>query len=221
MIKPADFFSKHCFSNTELIPVATFASTDEALDMVDVLLNAAIGIVEVTLRTDNSLSIIEAIAKHRPEICLAAGTVVSVQQLKQVQQAGAHCALSPGISAELLVAARELNFTFIPGIATASDIMLGLAHGFVDFKFFPAALLGGLAGVKALAAPFPQVRFCVTGGIDLDDFMGYLALPMVKAVGMSQLLPASLRQPSQRSLLQAHLQQFTQRLSALTASSAP
>ena len=212
MINPLD-----CFAATPLIPVVSFICVDEALAMVDVLLSAAIGVVEVTLRTDNSLSIIEAIAKHRPEICLAAGTVLSVQQLQQVQQSGARCALSPGISAELLLAAQSLNFAFIPGVATASEVMLGLAHGFVDFKFFPAALLGGVAGLKALAAPFPQARFCPTGGIDLENFVDYLALPMVKCVGMGQLLPESLRDSSKRSSLIAHLQQFTQRRLAATS----
>jgi 2-dehydro-3-deoxyphosphogluconate aldolase/(4S)-4-hydroxy-2-oxoglutarate aldolase len=199
------------FATNPLIPVASFMSIDEALAMVDVLLNATIGIVEVTLRTDNSLSIVEAIAKYRPEIYLAAGTVLSVQQLQQVQQAGAHFALSPGISAELLISAKQLNFVFIPGVATASELMLGLSHGFVDFKFFPAAVAGGVSGLKALSAPFPQVRFCPTGGIGLDNFMEYLALPMVRCVGMSQLLPESLRDPSQRGALQNHLQQFNQR----------
>ncbi len=199
-------------ASTPLIPVVSFSSIEEALAVVDVLLNAAIYVVEVTLRTDNSLEVIEAIAKHRPEIGLAAGTVLSVQQLQQVQQAGAHFALSPGISAELLLASKQLNFSFIPGVATASDIMLGLAHGFLDFKFFPAASLGGVASLKSLAAAFPQVRFCPTGGIDLNNFMSYLALPMVKCVGMSQLLPDALRDPSKRVALQLHLQQFTQRL---------
>jgi 2-dehydro-3-deoxyphosphogluconate aldolase/(4S)-4-hydroxy-2-oxoglutarate aldolase len=198
-----------------LIPVAHFESTEQALALVDVLLLAEFKMIEVTLRADNSLQVMEAIARQRPEICLAAGTVLSVKQLQQVQEAGAQYALSPGISSELLIAAKQQKFALIPGVATPSDIMLGLAHGYVDFKFFPAETLGGVASLKALSAPFPQARFCPTGGIDLQNFMEYLALPMVACVGMSQLLPDALRGVDQRSALAAHLRQFTHLLRAV------
>lgn len=103
---------------------------------------------------------------------------------------GASFAVSPDLTPELLSAAQKIKFPFLPGVATSSDIMLGLNHGFDTFKLFPAAVLGGVPYLKALSGPFPSVKFCPTGGIKSDNFLSYLKMANVSSIGGSWLSPS-------------------------------
>jgi 2-dehydro-3-deoxyphosphogluconate aldolase/(4S)-4-hydroxy-2-oxoglutarate aldolase len=148
-------------------------------------------VAEVTLRTPAACDAIRAIAAEVPEIVIGAGTVLSGKDLDAAAKAGAKFAISPGITPALLGAARGGPIPFLPGVASASEIMLALEAGFDHLKFFPANVLGGADALKALAGPFPTVRFCPTGGITLASAPGYLALANVVCVGGSWLAPAA------------------------------
>lgn len=172
-----------------VIPVVTIEDATVAPQLAQALARGGITVMEVTLRTSAALSAIEAIAKHVPEVAVGAGTVLAVEDLTAASNAGARFAISPGMTRELLDAARKLRIPYLPGIATASELMQGLAAGLRCFKFFPAGSLGGVTTLRALGAPFPAAGFCPTGGVTLDNARQYLALENVLCVGGSWLTP--------------------------------
>lgn len=173
-----------------VMPVVVMEDAAIAEQLARVLLNAGVGTIEVTLRTPVALDAIKAIAKNVPEMAVGAGTVLSEKDLEAAIEAGARYALAPGASKKLLKAARKADIPFIPGVATASEIMEGLDAGYECFKFFPAENLGGAAALKSLGAPLPAARFCPTGGIGVDKVASYLALDNVLCVGGSWITPA-------------------------------
>jgi 2-dehydro-3-deoxyphosphogluconate aldolase/(4S)-4-hydroxy-2-oxoglutarate aldolase len=127
-----------------------------------------------------------------PGAIVGAGTVLTPAQLQHVKDAGAQFAVSPGVTARLLTAACELEVALLPGVATASEVQLALEFDYERLKFFPAAAAGGPAVLQALYGPFPQVRFCPTGGIQAQSALAYLTLPNVACVGGSWLAPKAL-----------------------------
>ncbi len=173
-----------------IMPVYTPDSVDEALAVGRALLAGGIGAIEVTLRTDAALDAIAALARQVPQLKVGAGTVLDVAQLRQVQQAGASFAVSPGSSAELLAAAVDLRIAYLPGVATASEVMAALAAGHRLLKVFPAEAINAPALLSAWRGPFAQARFCPTGGIDAARARDYLRLPNVACLGGSWLTPA-------------------------------
>ena len=126
-----------------------------------------------------------------PEAAVGLGTVMTRRDLDLARQMGVRFAFSPGAPPELLGAAADLDITFVPGIATASELMAAMVRGFRVVKLFPAAQLGGIAALKALGGPFPEARFCPTGGVGEAELRDYLALPNVLAIGGSWLAPAA------------------------------
>ena len=124
-----------------------------------------------------------------PEAIIGIGTIVSAADLSQAERLGARFGISPGATPELLRAAAQSRLPFAPGIATASELMQALAHGFELVKFFPAEQAGGIKGLRALGGPFPHARFCPTGGIGDGNAASWLAEPNVVAVGGSWLCP--------------------------------
>src|SRR5690606_20740462 len=133
-----------------------------------------------------------AVVAEVPQLRVAAGTVLTPAQLDQVQAAGAAFAVSPGATSALYQAARSTAMPLLPGVATASEIMAGLEQGVNCFKLFPATALGGQELLQALAGPFPEVRFCPTGGLRADNFRTFLALPNVICCGGSWMVAADL-----------------------------
>ena len=172
-----------------VIPVVVVDDLGDAVPVARALVAGGIRVLEVTLRTPAALDSIRAIAAEVPEAILGAGTVLSAADLDAAAQAGAVFAVSPGASPELLLAGREASIPLLPGVMTPSDVMNALAAGYTAMKLFPAAQAGGLGMLKALAGPFPQARFCPTGGIDLASAPAFLALPNVSCVGGSWLTP--------------------------------
>ena len=151
--------------------------------------------MEITLRTPAGLEAIRAAAAEVPQAMVGAGTCLKVADLEAAREAGAAFAVSPGLRGEMLDAATDLALPYLPGAATSSDVMTGLAHGYTTLKFFPAVPAGGIAYLKAFAGPFPKVRFCPTGGITLATARDFLALPNVVCLGGSWLAPdAALRE---------------------------
>jgi 2-dehydro-3-deoxyphosphogluconate aldolase/(4S)-4-hydroxy-2-oxoglutarate aldolase len=177
-----------------VIPVVTLRSADHAVSLAGALLEGGIGIVEITLRTRAALDSIEGIAREFPRMAVLAGTVCNAAQVRDAMQAGAAGLVSPGLTDPLAAAVRQSETPWLPGIATASDIMRGLDLGLTRFKLFPAVTAGGPAALRAFAGPFPDLKFCPTGGIDRDSAPTYLALGNVACVGGSWLATEALMQ---------------------------
>lgn len=173
-----------------IMPVYTPGSVDEALAVGRALHAGGIGAIEVTLRTGVALDAIAALAREVPQLKVGAGTVLDAEQLRQVQQAGAAFAVSPGSSPELLSAAVDLRIAYLPGVATASEVMAALAAGHRLLKVFPAEAINALALLSAWRGPFAQAQFCPTGGIDAARAVDYLRQPNVACLGGSWLTPA-------------------------------
>jgi 2-dehydro-3-deoxyphosphogluconate aldolase/(4S)-4-hydroxy-2-oxoglutarate aldolase len=168
-------------------PVIPVLVLDESLDpaaLAETLVEAGLPVIEVTLRTPSALSAMKAMASVDGAI-VGAGTVLNERMLGEAIGAGAKFIVSPGLTEPLARAATKSGVPFLPGVATAGDIMRGLDLGLSRFKFFPAQAAGGIPALSALAAPFGGVRFCPTGGIREDTAPQWLALPSVLCVGGS------------------------------------
>lgn len=172
-----------------VVPVIVINTLEQAVPLAKALVAGGVRVLEVTLRTECVVDAIRAIARDVPEAIIGAGTVINPAQLKAVTDAGAQFAISPGLTPSLLTAATAGSIPLIPGISTVSELMLGLDHGLREFKFFPAEANGGVKALQAIAGPFPQVRFCPTGGISPANYRDYLALKSVLCIGGSWLVP--------------------------------
>ncbi|KAB8307189.1 bifunctional 4-hydroxy-2-oxoglutarate aldolase/2-dehydro-3-deoxy-phosphogluconate aldolase [Rahnella sp. Lac-M11] len=173
-----------------VVPVIVINKLEHAVPLAKALVAGGVRVLEVTLRTACAMDAIRAIAREVPDAIIGAGTVLNAQQLKDVTDAGAQFAISPGLTDDLLKAATAGTLPLIPGISTVSELMLGLDHGLREFKFFPAEASGGVKALQAIGGPFPQVRFCPTGGISPANYRDYLALKSVLCIGGSWLVPA-------------------------------
>jgi 2-dehydro-3-deoxyphosphogluconate aldolase/(4S)-4-hydroxy-2-oxoglutarate aldolase len=172
-----------------IMPVVTIDNAADAVPIARALRDGGLRALEVVLRTPAALAAIRSIADGVPELILGAGTVLNAADLAASRAAGARFAIAPGSTPALLAAARSAGMAFLPAVATASELMLGLEQGYTCFKLFPAALLGS-ATLRALRGPFPDARFCATGGISPDNAAQFLAEPNVFAVGVSWVTPA-------------------------------
>ncbi|HEY5612156.1 MAG TPA: bifunctional 4-hydroxy-2-oxoglutarate aldolase/2-dehydro-3-deoxy-phosphogluconate aldolase [Lysobacter sp.] len=177
-------------SRAPALPVLAIERLDDAVPLARALVDAGLPVLEVTLRTGCALAAIARIVAEVPGACVGAGTVLDARDLAAVEAAGAVFAISPGATAALYATAQHAAIPWIPAIATASELMRGLEHGHQRFKFFPAQSSGGTAALRAFSGPFPQARFCPTGGIDADSAPGYLALANVMTVGGSWMVPS-------------------------------
>jgi 2-dehydro-3-deoxyphosphogluconate aldolase/(4S)-4-hydroxy-2-oxoglutarate aldolase len=173
-----------------VIPVLVVDEVAHAAPLAQALFDGGIKVLEITLRTPQALSVIEAMARAVPEAVIAAGTVTHPSQLAAAQRAGAHFAVSPGLTPALADAVQQPGaLPLLPGVSTASELMLGLDAGLGRFKLFPAEAVGGIQLLQSLYGPFPEAVFCPTGGITLESAPRYLALPNVACVGGSWLAP--------------------------------
>ncbi|KGJ87712.1 2-dehydro-3-deoxyphosphogluconate aldolase/4-hydroxy-2-oxoglutarate aldolase [Colwellia psychrerythraea] len=171
-----------------IVPVLVINKVEEAIPIAEALLAADVKVLEVTLRTPAALDVISIIAKELPEAIIGSGTVTNRQQLQQSYDAGAKFAISPGLTKDLLQAGNEGNIALIPGISSISELMDGADYGYDHLKFFPAEASGGVNAIKSIGGPFPGIRFCPTGGINLNNVRDYLALPNVVCCGGSWLV---------------------------------
>ena len=168
-----------------LAPVIPVLVLEEEMDWValaETFVAAGLPVLEVTLRTPVAMDAIRAMSRV-PGAVVGAGTVLNEVQLAQALDAGSQFIVSPGLTNPLALAARDTEVPFLPGVATAGDIMRGLDLGLDRFKFFPAESSGGIPALKALSGPFGNVRFCPTGGIRPDTAANWLAEPAVLCVG--------------------------------------
>ncbi len=168
-----------------VIPVVEVDGIAEADALAESLLEAGLGVVEVTFRTHAAAQVIARIAERYPDMVVGAGTVITPPDLQRAMQAGARFALAPGLSPRMLDAVAGTGFAYVPGAMTPSDLQAGLERGIRTFKFFPAVPAGGIAVLRAIAAPFTLhgPRFIPTGGISTANIADWLNQPSVAAVG--------------------------------------
>lgn len=171
-----------------VMPVLVIEHPDDARPIAEALLEGGIRTLEITLRTRAALDIISQLREDLPEAMVGAGTIASVAQLQLASEAGARFLISPGLTPALLDAAVAGSVPLIPGISTLSEAMTGMEYGLSHFKFFPAEAAGGTRMLRSIAGPFPNLRFCPTGGVNADNAGDYLSLPNVSCVGGSWLV---------------------------------
>ena len=176
--------------DSPVIPVIVLTDVHQAVALARALVAGGIRMLEVTLRTPQALACIEAIAKEVPDAVIGAGTVRSPADAKSAARAGARFAVSPGYTASVGQACRDLGLPLLPGVATGSEIMAAQEDGLSELKFFPAMQAGGPAMLKAWGGPFVDARFCPTGGVSPANASEFLSLPNVVCVGGSWLTPA-------------------------------
>jgi 2-dehydro-3-deoxyphosphogluconate aldolase / (4S)-4-hydroxy-2-oxoglutarate aldolase len=179
-------------AGSPVVPVITIDDATNAAPLARALIAGGLNAIEITLRTPAAPEAARRITQEVPEAILGIGTVLTPEDLALAQSIGARFALSPGATPRLLAAASAGDFPFIPGIATASELMAALEAGFDTVKFFPAETMGGIKGLRALAGPFPNARFCPTGGISAANAGEWLAQEPVLAVGGSWIAPPDL-----------------------------
>ncbi|MDT8408851.1 MAG: bifunctional 4-hydroxy-2-oxoglutarate aldolase/2-dehydro-3-deoxy-phosphogluconate aldolase [Wenzhouxiangellaceae bacterium] len=177
-------------SKAPVLPVLTIHDLESAAPLAQALFEAGLPVVEVTLRTPVALQAIGTMRDAVSGMIVGAGTVLSEQDLDRVEKAGAAFAISPGATPALYRAAQQASIPFVPGVATASEVMAGIEFGWSRFKFFPAEAAGGVATLMGWRGPFPDARFCPTGGISASNAAEYLHLENVITVGGSWMVPS-------------------------------
>lgn len=167
------------------IPVVVIKELAETDKILTALINSGINCAEITFRTDCAAEAIAYACKNYPQMSIGAGTVIQEEQCEAALKAGAQFIVSPGLSVPVANICKEQGIPYYPGCVTPTEIMQALQLGITTVKFFPENIYGGLKALKALAAPFPQVKFIPTGGIDRKNIEEYLAFDKVAAVGGS------------------------------------
>lgn len=173
-----------------VIPVIVIDRVEDAVPLAHALVAGGVRVLEVTLRTPAALDCIRAMVAAVPEAIVGAGTVRSIADAQAAKDAGCQFAVSPGYTSEIGRACLDIGLPLLPGVSTASEVMMANADGYRFLKLFPATAVGGINLLKAFASPFHDVVFCPTGGITLDTAPQFLALPNVKVCGGSWLTPA-------------------------------
>lgn len=183
---------KQIMALSPVIPVLVIKQLEHAVPLAQALYNGGLKVLEITLRTPVALEAISAIRDHLPDAIVGAGTVIDSKTLMASDKAGAQFLVSPGTNDSLLSAAKYSAVPLLPGVATPSEAMQLLEQGFSALKFFPAEAAGGVAMLKSIGGPLPQLDFCPTGGINPVNAPDYLDLPNVRCVGGSWMAPEKL-----------------------------
>ncbi|MGO9204352.1 MAG: bifunctional 4-hydroxy-2-oxoglutarate aldolase/2-dehydro-3-deoxy-phosphogluconate aldolase [Limisphaerales bacterium] len=168
-----------------VVPILAIENVEAALPLANALLQGGLPVVEITFRTAAAAEVIRVLAQECPRLVVGAGTVLTPANLKSAKDSGAAFAVAPGLNPDIVKRARDVGLPFVPGVATPTDIEMGLALGCKLLKFFPAEALGGVAMLEALSAPFQHtgLRFMPTGGLNLANLESYLKLQTVAAAG--------------------------------------
>ena len=169
----------------KFVPVVVIKELSETDRILTALKNNGIHCAEITFRTACAAEAIAYACEHYPEMSIGAGTVINGEQCEAALQAGAQFIVSPGLSVAVAKICKEKNVPYYPGCVTPTEIMQALELGITTVKFFPANVYGGLKALKALSAPFPQVKFIPTGGVDRSNIEEFLAFDKVAAIGGS------------------------------------
>jgi len=185
---------EYLFEQSKYVPVVVIKSIEETVPTLTALKHAGIPTAEITFRTSCAKDAIALASQQFPDMLIGAGTVINAEQAKAALAAGAKFIVSPGLSASVAEVCKEADVPYIPGCVTPTEIMQALDLGITTVKFFPANVYGGLKALKALAAPFPQVKFVPTGGVDRGNLDEFLAFEKVAAIGGSFFVKEALEQ---------------------------
>ena len=175
-----------------VIPVIVVDDVEEGVFVAKALVKGGLRVLEITLRTAQALDTVKAIIEAVPDAIVGVGTVTLPEQFLLAQKAGAQFVITPGLTENLLMAAKAVDLALLPGVMTPSEVIYAMQAGYTTLKFFPAQIAGGIAMLNAFHGPFPEIAFCPTGGITLENAESYLSLPNVSCVGGSWLAPSSL-----------------------------
>ena len=176
----------------KIVPVVIIENESQAIGLAQALIDGGINVIEVTLRNDYGMKAIELIKQRYPDMLVLAGTVNTSAQMVAVIEAGADGIVSPGITTKLLETAQQQTIPYLPGVSSASDVLLAMEYGLTECKLFPATVVGGMSALKAFKSPFSTIQFCPTGGVNENNFKEFLALPNVMCVGGSWVSPTDL-----------------------------
>ncbi len=180
------------------LPVVVIKEINETDKILNALKGVGINTAEITFRTACAAEAIEYASKNYPEMTIGAGTVINVKQCKAAIKAGAQFIVSPGLSIEVAKLCKSKNIPYYPGCVTPTEIMQALELGITTVKFFPANIYGGLKALKALAAPFPQIKFIPTGGVDRSNIDEFLAFEKIEAIGGSFFVKEALEKMEEK-----------------------
>ena len=182
----------------KFVPVVVIKELSETDKILTALKNSGINCAEITFRTACAKEAIAYASKNYPDMSIGAGTVINAKQCEDALTAGAQFIVSPGLSVGVAELCREKKIPYYPGCVTPTEIMQALELGITTVKFFPAGVYGGLSAMKALSAPFPQIRFIPTGGVDRSNIDEYLAFDKVEAIGGSFFVKEALEKQAQK-----------------------
>ena len=183
---------REMLARSPVMPILTLHDATVAGDLAQALVRGGVALFEVVMRTPQSVAALRTMREAAPEADIGMGTLMTPQDLHTAMQAGAMFGVSPGLTPELAAAIRETRFPFLPGVATASEVMQARGWGMKELKFFPAQGAAGAAWIQDMSGVFPDVVFCPTGGIRPPDIPAYLKLPNCCTVGGSWVVPADL-----------------------------
>lgn len=199
-----------------IIPVIVIEDAEDAVPLAEAILAGGIDVIEITFRTAAAADAIARIARACPQMLVGAGTVLTPEQADRAVDAGARFGLAPGLNPDVVKRFQARGGLFVPGVMTPSEIEQGLTLGCKLLKFFPAGAAGGTAMLKALAGPYASqgVQFCPTGGVNLENMMEYLSLPVVAAIGGSWLATKQQIAGKDWSGITANVREALERLNA-------
>ncbi len=180
--------TKDMFQTIRALPVVVIKNVDDTIPTLRALCEGGLPAAEITFRTACAADAIRLGVKEFPDMYIGAGTVINAEQARAAIDAGATFIVSPGLSASVAEVCKEADIPYFPGCATPTEIMAALELGITTVKFFPANVYGGLSAIKALSAPFPQVKFLPTGGVDLSNIKEFLAFDKIVACGGSFMM---------------------------------
>jgi 2-dehydro-3-deoxyphosphogluconate aldolase / (4S)-4-hydroxy-2-oxoglutarate aldolase len=194
---------REIMSLSPVIPVLTITRIDDAVPLCKALFDGGLKVLEITLRSDVSLEAIARVRAALPKAVVGAGTLTQARDFQMAASVGAQFGVSPGLTDELIAAARNVQFPLLPGAMTPSEVIKARANGFTALKLFPAEQAGGVEMLRAIGAPIPDVVFCPTGGVTRASAAAYLALSNVLCVGGSWVAPKALVERSDWPAIQA------------------
>ena len=180
------------------VPVVVINELGETDKILKALKNNGINCAEITFRTACAKEAIEYAVKNYPDMSIGAGTVINAKQCKEALKAGAQFIVSPGLSVAVAKICKKNNIPYYPGCVTPTEIMQAIDLGITTVKFFPANVYGGLSALKALSAPFPQIKFIPTGGVDRSNIDEFLAFDKIEAIGCSFFVKEALEKMEEK-----------------------
>lgn len=182
----------------KFIPVVVINDINDTEKTLGGLCEGGLPCAEITFRTPCAADAIKLGKKLFPQMCIGAGTVINLDQCLKALEAGAEFIVSPGLCEEVAVYCVEKGIPYFPGCVTPTEIMKAISLGVTTVKFFPAGIYGGLKAMKALAAPFPQIKFVPTGGVDMSNIAEYLAFDKIQAIGGSFIMKGDIAENTKK-----------------------